>query len=233
MNHLKMISIIIPTYNEAENIKKIVPLIYKHMKKDYEIVIVDDNSPDKTWQIAQKMPKKYKIRVIRRTKERGLATAVIRGFKEAKGNIIGVIDADLSHPPKMIPKLVAAIKDGNCVAVGSRHVKGGGCENWPVHRKMISKGATLMARPLTRVKDPMSGFFFFKKDILKGVTLKPKGYKILLEILVKGRYSKNKVKEIPFIFKDRELGKSKLGFNVYIDYLKHLGSLFKYKTMGK
>ena len=103
-----MISIIIPTYNEAKNIQKIIPLINKYVKKYHEIIIVDDNSPDRTWKIAEEMPRKYKVKVIRRVNEKGLATAVIRGFKEAKGEIVGVIDADLSHPPWQISTLETA-----------------------------------------------------------------------------------------------------------------------------
>ena len=219
-----MISLVIPTYNEAENIKKLIPQVSRILKKDYEIVIVDDDSPDKTWKIAQGM-KRYNVRVIRRVKERGLATAVIRGFKEARGDIITVMDADMSHPPKVLAKMASAIKN-NDIVIASRYVKGGGLD-MSRRRKNFSKIATLLARPLTSVKDPMTGFFCFRKEVIKDAGLKPIGFKILLDVLVKGRYKK--VKEVPFYFTKRFSGESKLGSRVIFDYIRHLTKLYAYK----
>ena len=157
---------------------------------------------------------------------------MIDGLKIAKGNIVGVMDADLSHPPSKIPEMIDAVeKQDFDLAIGSRNVKGGGVEVWPFWRRLMSRFASALAIPLTKVKDPMSGFFFFKKEIIKDVKLKPLGYKILLEILVKGR--QKKIKEIPYMFRNRTFGKSKIGSKVYLDYLRHIFRLYKYKITKK
>lgn len=222
-----MISIIIPTYNEKENIKNLIVEISNIFKKNKikgEIIIVDDNSPDGTGKIAENMIKKYRVKVLRRKGKLGLSSAVVAGFKAAKGNILGVMDADFSHPPEIIPELIKPILNENIdFVIGSRHVKGGGIENWPLLRKIISKGATLLARIVTDVKDPMSGLFFLKKSVIKSIKFDSKGFKICLEILVKGNYKS--IREVPYIFKDRRAGKSKLGAGEYLDYLSTLMKL--------
>jgi dolichol-phosphate mannosyltransferase len=195
---------------------------------DYDIIIADDNSPDSTAGIAQKLPKKYKVKVLLRKKNKGLSKSVVDGFKIAKGNIIGVMDADFTHPPEIIPKILDKLKKENAdILVGSRKTKGGEIKNWPLHRKIISKFATLLAKPLTKIKDPMSGFFFLKKEVIKNIKFRPKGYKILLEILVKGNYKK--AEEIPILFKDRIKGESKLTKKIYLEYLMQLIELYLYK----
>ena len=226
-----MISIIIPTYNEKENIKKLIVSINKILKKNkHEIIIVDDNSPDGTGKTVDELSKKYPVKCIHRTGKLGLASAVIDGFKTAKGLIIGVMDADFSHDINVIPKLIRPIINNEAeLTIGSRYIKEGGIENWPLKRKIISRGATLLSLPLTKIKDPMSGFFFLKKEVIEGIELNAKGYKILLEIIVKGSY--DKVKEIPYTFVDRKSGKSKLNKSEYIDYLKNLFNLIKYKYL--
>lgn len=228
-----MISIIIPTYNEKDNIKKLIVSINKILNKHkikHEIIIVDDNSPDKTGKIAESLKKKYPLKVIHRKGKLGLASAVIKGFKESKGDIIGAMDADFSHDINIIPKLVNPVIKGDAdLTIGSRHVKNGNIEGWPLIRKIISKGAILLSSPLTTIKDPMSGFFFLKKNVIKNINLNAKGFKILLEIIVKGKYKK--VKEIPYIFRDRKKGVSKLNKSEYFDYLHNLCSLVKYKYL--
>lgn len=229
-----LISIVIPTYNEAKNIAILVAKIAKVMaKQSYEIIVVDDNSPDGTYSIAKGLEAKYPLKAICRKNEKGLASAVLAGFGAAKGSILGVIDADLSHPPKLIPKLISAVKDGADIAIGSRLIKCGKVEEWPPMRKFASKIARVLARPLTKVKDSMSGFFFLKKGIIKNVKLVPRGYKILLEILVRGNYKYKKVKEVPYTFLSRHVGKSKIGLKVYLDYVAQLLSLYFYKLMGR
>jgi len=224
-----MISIIIPTYNEAGNIEKLVGIINKEIsRRKFEIIVVDDNSPDKTWKIANDIKRKYSysnLKIIRRIKERGLSSAVITGFNHSKGDIIGVIDADLSHPPELMNKMIDECKQ-NDIVIASRYVKKGR-EELSFFRKIVSKGATLLARPLTKVNDPMSGYFFFNKRVIQDVKLKPAGYKILLEILVKGKYDTHK--ELDFSFGKRYSGKSKLGAKVYFDYIIHLILLYAYK----
>ena len=161
-----MLSIVVPTYNEKENIPELIKRIFKVLGEnniDGEVVIVDDNSPDGTAKVAEELSKDYNVQVIVRKDERGLSSAAIRGMEDAKGEILCVIDADLSHPPEVIPDMLKQITEGKVeLVIGSRRVAGGGIENWPMKRKVVSKCASLIARPLTKVKDPMSGFFMLK-----------------------------------------------------------------------
>lgn len=221
------ISVIIPTYNEAENIKIIVPQLSKVLKRfPHEIIIVDDNSPDGTMKVAKKLSEFYPVKVVMREKKMGLSSAIIDGFKNADGNIYGVIDADLQHPPELIIRMVSKIIEGYDLVIASRYVEGGKIEGWSLVRRFISKIAIRLAKPLTNVKDPLSGFFMLKKSVIDGVELQPKGFKLLLEILVKGNY-KNVV-EIPYTFKERKIGKSKLNLSEIIQYLKLLIHLYNY-----
>jgi dolichol-phosphate mannosyltransferase len=226
-----LVSIIIPTYNEKENIGIIVPEIFSTLERQGmkgEVIIVDDNSPDGTGKVAEVMGRKYSVKVIHRPGKFGLSSAVLEGFKRADGEIIGVMDADLSHPPEIIPSLVKPImEDAADITVGSRYA-GGEIKGWPFKRKVISKAASLLAKPLTDVKDPMSGFFFFKKRLLEGKELNPSGYKIGLEIFVKSDSARTV--EIPYTFSDRRFGKSKLDLKEDFAYLKHLIKLYWYKV---
>ncbi|UCF07274.1 MAG: polyprenol monophosphomannose synthase, partial [Thermoplasmata archaeon] len=198
-----MLSIIIPTYNEKENIPILMESIFDVLsqnKIEGEVIVVDDDSPDGTAEVAEDLKAEYNVQVIVRKNERGLSSAAIRGMRSAKGDVLCVMDADMSHPPEVIPRMLKPIMDGSAeLVIGSRRVKGGGIENWPLKRKLVSKVASLISRPLTKVKDPMSGLFMLKKEVIEGVELKPKGYKIGLEIIVKGRY--DNVLEVPYIFK--------------------------------
>ncbi|MBN1367221.1 MAG: polyprenol monophosphomannose synthase, partial [Dehalococcoidales bacterium] len=226
----KTISIIIPTYNEKDNV---VPLLEKlHFVLSgfkYEVVLMDDNSRDGTIELAQSLSAKYPVRIIVRKGVRGLAISVADGFKAAKGDYFVVMDADLQHPPTLIPQLVRALEDGADMAVASRYVKGGGMENWSTTRKIISKGAIMISHillPVSRnVKDITSGFFALKREVVDGVELKPIGWKILLETLYMGKI--RKVVEVPFVFALRTKGTSKLNFRQQIEYLKHIWSLMK------
>lgn len=224
-----MISIITPTYNESKNIERLVSEIHKSMKGlNYELIVADDNSPDGTAEKVRSLSKKYPVKVIVRHANKGLAPAVVDGFKVARGNIIAVIDADLSHPPETLPKLIKAMEKSNAdIVVASRLVSGGGTEDWPRSRKITSYLATGLAKPVTKIKDPMSGFFLLKKEVIHKAPLKARGYKILLEILVKGKYKK--AIEVPFIFKDRSAGQSKLTMKTNLEYLMQLLDLYIYK----
>ncbi|MFH1977834.1 MAG: polyprenol monophosphomannose synthase [Candidatus Aenigmatarchaeota archaeon] len=220
------VSVIIPTYNEKDNVKRLLPEIFSTFSKNNirgEVIIVDDNSPDGTAEVVKKMEKRFQVHVVKRRGKLGLSSAVLRGFKEAKGDILGVMDADFSHPVNKIPYMIKALKT-NDIVIGSRYVPGGGIKNWPLKRKIVSKGATLLAAPVTNIKDPMSGFFFLRKSVIKGVKLNPRGYKIGLEILVKGKYEK--AKEISYVFKDRAEGDSKLGIDEMVDYMVHVAGLY-------
>jgi len=228
------LSIAIPTYNEKENIPvlvKKISSIFKQNKIDGEIIIVDDNSPDGTGKSAEKLKKEYKnVKVIHRKGKLGLSSAVLDGFKIAEGDVLGVMDADLSHPPEIIPKMFDAIKEGYDFVIGSRYTKGGKIQGWTFYRKFISRGATLLAKPFTKVKDPMSGFLMIRKECLKGKNFNPKGFKICLEFLVKAKY-KN-VKEVPITFTDRAKGKSKASFKEYYFLLSNLGGHLQYKRLS-
>lgn len=221
------ISIIIPTYNERENLETLVVRLRNCLSPDtYELIIVDDDSPDGTCELARELSAEHSMRVIRRKGKRGLASAIVDGFKEATGEILGVIDADLQHPPEVIRELIEQMPQYD-IAIASRYAKSGKIEGWSFLRCLVSKGANLLARPLTQVKDPMSGCFLAKVTVIKDIKFNPIGYKILLEILIKGRY--NGVKEIPYVFQMRRYGSSKLKFNEYLSYLKLLCGLYYYK----
>lgn len=222
-----MISIIIPTYNEKDNVKPLIERIFYALKEGNikgEVIIVDDDSEDETARYALVLKEKHDVKVIVRKSERGLASAVTRGFEVARGDILCVMDADLSHPPEAIQKLVEPLIKEDCeMTIGSRYIENGGVENWPMKRQVISKCANLLARLVTNVKDPMSGFFALKRSVIEGVKLNPKGYKIGLEIIAKGNY--NNITEVPYVFQDRENGKSKLNNRVMRDYVAHLSSI--------
>lgn len=225
-----MVSVILPTYNESENIKVIVPQIFDVLnssRMEGEVVIVDDNSPDGTAEVAIGLARDYPIKVCVRENERGLATAVMKGFELASGDICIVMDADLSHPVEKIPGMVQPILEGKCDAtVGSRYTLGGGCENWPFMRRFISKFSGLLARGLTRLTDPTSGFMAIRKDALNGVKLDPVGWKIVLEAIIKTRA---RFQEVPIVFADRQIGESKLGTRVQAEYIVHLWKLYLFK----
>lgn len=219
-------SIIVPTYNEKENIPELFKRINSAIKPDseYEIIVVDDDSPDETWRIASEYSDQYPVTVMRRKEEKGLATAVIRGIEEASYEIVVVMDADFQHPPEKIPELVSRVEEGADISIGSRYVEGGSLGDFGFFRKMISRGADFIAKTIFRdirdVSDIQTGFFTLRKKILDGVELDPTGYKILLEILVQGEY--NRVEEVGYEFEKRKEGESKLGVGTVFSYLRHL-----------
>ncbi len=228
---------IVPTYNERDNLDELVKRVVDACRDgglDAEMVIVDDSSPDGTGDHAEELAKRYPLKVVHRTGKLGLSSAVLDGIKAAGGEVIVVMDADLSHPPEKIPEIVKRIESGEAeVVIGSRHVEGGCIENWPFYRKIVSRGAAMLARGLTKVKDPMSGFIAFKRSVIDGVALDPVGYKIGLEILVKGKYSK--VCEVPIRFANRKAGKSKLGGSEMLKYIDHVSMLYEHRRfwLGK
>jgi dolichol-phosphate mannosyltransferase len=224
----EMLSIVIPTYKEKDNLTLLVNRIHKALSdRDYEIIIVDDNSQDGTSELAAQLAKQYPVKLFVRRKEKGLATAVIHGIKQASGDIIGVMDADLQHPPEVLPRLLQAVEGGADMVFASRYIEGGGCPNWSMSRKIVSKVAAMVSHILLpssrRVKDPMSGYFMFRSKNVDPDRLKPLGYKIALEIMLVGSF-KN-ITEVPFIFEERSAGQSKLNARQQIDYLKHIFSL--------
>ena len=234
---MRQISLIIPTLNEEENIHSLLSRIEKVSERirtgfSLEVIIIDDASEDKTvFEILKfKKNSRLEIKIIKR-EERGLATAVLAGFSAAKGNLLSVIDADLSHPPEVLIDLSEKIDEAEIV-VASRLIKGGGVEDWPRTRKMLSRmGIWLTGFLGIGIKDPMSGFFLLKRSVIEKINLNPLGYKILLEILVKGDYKT--CLEVPYIFLNRGIGKSKIGLKVETDYLRHFIRLLKWKYFNK
>ncbi len=223
-------SIIIPTYNERENIASLVSRIDGAMRGyKYQIVIVDDDSKDGTADVAKSLAPMYPVKVLVRQNKKGLATAILDGIQYTDGQVIGVMDADLQHPPEALPDLIKGITSGNDMVIASRYVPGGGCENWSLSRRIISKGAIALSHiflPGTRkVSDPVSGFFMFRRELIRNAKLDPTGYKIMLEILVMAQ--PKSVAEVPFTFVTRKMGKSKLSFKQERDYLTHLLSLMR------
>lgn len=224
------ISVVIPTYNERDNIAPLLERLHSVLSSyNYEVTFVDDNSRDGTAELASSLSARYPVKVMVRKNQRGLASAVVDGFGVSNGKLLLVMDADLQHPPEVIPEMLREIENGADIVVASRYVKGGGCEDWGLTRRVISRGATFLAHlvlPSTRpVSDPMSGFFLLRRSAVAGADLNPVGYKILLEILVRGRF--HKVAEVPFTFVTREKGESKLNSRQQIEYLKHLYSLMR------
>ena len=223
------LSIILPTLNEGENLKVLIPRIHKIIKKGYEIIIVDDDSKDNTEKIIKNLKrKKFPIKFIQRKREKGLSSAVIRGIKESKGKVILVMDADLSHPPEIIPEMIKYINKGYDMVVASRFLKDSYVEQWKFYRKLVSLIGVLVAKPLVNVTDPLAGFFAFKRKIISDIDiLNPIGFKILLEILVK--YNVKNIKEIPYTFYPRFKGESKADVHIYLQYYLHILKLYFFK----
>lgn len=220
-------SLVIPTYNERENITALLEqlerLLQGILPDAYELLVVDDDSPDGTWELAEEIARRMpSLRVIRRTDERGLATAVVAGWKAAQGEWLGVIDADLQHPPEVLPQLLLALSNGADLAVASRHVEGGGVSDWSLFRQMLSRGAQclglLLLPSATRaVSDPMSGYFVVRRAAANLPELRPLGYKILLETLAKGDF--HQIAEVGYVFQERKKGGSKVTWRQYVEYL--------------
>ncbi len=226
------VSFIIPTYNEAGNIGPLVERIHAAMgDRPYEILFVDDNSHDGTAYTAASLVPKYPVKVLIRKNKRGLATAILDGLLYIQGEYVCVMDADLQHPPEVLPVLFREMDNGHDLVIASRYVPGGGCEGWKLTRRIISKGAITLAHvflPDTRkYSDPMSGFFAFHRKVVEKAQLNPLGYKILLEILLMGDHKS--VAEVPYTFVARTRGESKLSAKTQKEYLKHLASLMHRK----
>ena len=231
------LSIIVPTYNESQNIVRMLDSIAETLSpyKGSEIIVVDDNSPDGTAEMAKShakiisTKKKIRIEIISRNGKFGLSSAIIKGVQYASGDFLVIMDGDFSHPPQVIPSIIQALQDSNYdIVIASRYVKGGSIIGWPFKRRLMSKGATKIAQYGLGidVKDPVSGFFAFRRDIISGLKFDAIGYKMLLEILVKTKGAR--IKEIPYTFTNRRIGASKLDANVMFDYLRAVLRLYRY-----
>ncbi len=216
------VSLILPTYNEASNLTEVLERVHETLDP-FEVIVVDDNSPDRTWELAGALQSTYpSLRVIRRVGRRGLSSAVIEGFEAAKGDMFIVMDADLQHDPTLLPRIQNAIGEGAQVALASRYTEGGDTKDWRWIRRMLSRTATHLVQLLVPqgVTDPMSGFFAVRRETYRSVAshLRPQGFKILFEILSflpRG----TRIAEVPFHFGIRERGKSKLTLLVQMQFL--------------
>ncbi|MEL6929879.1 MAG: glycosyltransferase family 2 protein [Cyanobacteria bacterium J06600_6] len=223
-------SLVIPTYNESPNIEQLIQTLIGVLDRiapdRYELIVVDDDSPDRTWKLALELSYKYpQLKVIRRTSEKGLATAVIRGWQAARGDILGVIDGDLQHPPKILIKLFQEIEKGADIAIASRNVKEGGVSEWSLVRRFLSRGAQMLGLivlpdVIGKISDPMSGYFMVRRDVLLGAIFKPLGYKILVEVMARGKI--RWIGEVGYIFQERKTGESKVTPQQYWEYILHL-----------
>ncbi|WP_342788403.1 polyprenol monophosphomannose synthase [Desulfurococcus sp.] len=225
VGYLMKVSILLPTYNERENIGILIPLIDSVLRGEgieYEIIVIDDNSPDGTAEEALKLSSRYNVKVLKRPGRLGLSSAIHDGVRYSSGEVIIVMDADLQHPPGYIPMLLKRI--GECdIVVASRYIPGGRSEGFPLVRRIVSRGSILLAHLIVpgtrRVRDAVSGFFAAKRSVLsRWRLLEPYGYKVLVEIL--GELQDVKVCEEPIVFKNREKGSSKLTVKVILSYIK-------------
>lgn len=229
------VSVIVPTYNESGNIVKMLDSLTHSIPAGMsaEIIIVDDNSPDATSEVAslhaRTLASNIDISVIRRPAKLGLSSAIVAGIDSSCGETIIVMDGDFSHPPNIIPHMIKELKTSKCdIVIASRYVDGGTIIGWPTRRMLMSKGATKIARYGLGigVKDPMSGFFAFRRDVISGVRFEAIGYKMLLEMLVKLKGVR--VKEIPYTFTNRTEGSSKVNASVVYDYVRAVLRLYRF-----
>jgi dolichol-phosphate mannosyltransferase len=219
-------TIVLPTYNERETLPILLGRlgeIAAQARLDCEAIVVDDSSPDGTAEAAAReaaaLGSALPVTILTRPAKSGLASAVLDGVRRSRGDVIVVMDSDLSHPPDAVPRLLGAVAAGADVAVGSRYAAGGGIGRWPVWRRVLSRGATLLARVVlrVRVRDPMSGFFAARRDLFARTRFEGVGYKLLLEILAAGH---PRVTEVPYVFTERAGGRSKLGGGEILNYLR-------------
>jgi dolichol-phosphate mannosyltransferase len=228
------LAVVIPTLNEAGNMPRLldrVQIALTRVDLDYELLIVDDDSRDGTADVVNEYARRDpRIRLLVRKGARGLAGAVIWGWKHTDATLLGVMDADLQHPPETLPELVNAVCEGNDIAIASRYARKNSITNWNALRHFISRFSTLATLPLQRkglrIKDPLSGFFVVRRECIEGLDLQPYGFKILLEILVKGRIKK--AVEVPFRFSVRYAGSSKANIRVALQYFSLLGKLSRH-----
>jgi dolichol-phosphate mannosyltransferase len=225
------VTVILPTYEEAANLPRVVPAALDALAAAgvaAEVLVVDDDSPDGTAEVARELGRERRVRAHVRTGERGLSSAVIAGFSLSEAPVCVVMDADGSHPADALPAMVRPVLDDRAdVVVGSRHVPGGGAEGWPLKRRVISRGAGLLARGLSPMTDPTTGFMAVRTELAQGLPLDGLGFKIVLETVVRGWPLR--LEEVPIVFTDRIAGESKLSGGVTVSYLQHLARLYRHR----
>ncbi|MBI4287225.1 MAG: polyprenol monophosphomannose synthase [Chloroflexi bacterium] len=218
---MPQLSLIVPTYNERENVGPLFRRVASVIS-DFEIIFVDDNSPDGTAAAIKELQSRdNRVKLLQRPGKLGLGTAVLDGMKQAEGEFVGMMDADLSHDAETLPDMIAAFSNADII-IGSRYVKGGKILGWPLSRHMASRVAILIARVLVGVpvKDTTSGYVMYRRELMEGLRgkLSTRGYKLLLEVLA--RSPRARVKEVPIIFINRLRGQSKLNQGEVKEFLK-------------
>jgi len=229
---VEKLALVIPTLCEAGNIGGLLEHVRSVLDPvgiAYEILVVDDDSPDGTGDVVSAMARQDpRVRLLVRKGKRGLSGAILYGWRNTDASILGVMDADLQHPPELLPQLLAAILSGRDMAIGSRYTPGGGVGEWSSVRRLLSAAAVWVTWPIQRrqirAKDPMSGFFMLRRQCLPQADFQDSGFKLLLEILVRGRI--HSIQEIPFAFGLRYRGASKANFKVAWDYALLLVKLY-------
>ena len=226
------VSLVTPTYNERENIAPLAEEIFQVVGDepdiDLELIVVDDNSPDGTGEAAERLKGQYPLQVIHRAGKLGLGSAVMEGFRLSQRPLLGVIDADLSHDPAILPQLIHGLDDCD-LTMGSRFGETSRVEKWAWHRRLISMVGVGLARALTGAEDPLSGYFFLRRQVLGDLRLTSSGYKILLEILMKGHYERHM--SVPFVFRNRQFSSSKLNSREHLLFLKQI-LVFSLRKLG-
>lgn len=223
------LSVIAPTYNEAKNVAPLIAALDSALRGiDYEIIISDDDSPDQTWARAEEIGQQNpRVRVLRRMGKKGLGAAVVDGFNFARGQVVACIDADLQHDPSILPQMLKTLEDGCDLVLGSRYVAGGGVSDWGLSRRFSSWTATRLAEWVLGVKlhDPMSGYFMLRREDFLRIQdqLVPEGFKIFLEIFA--NLNSPNVREIPYVFRKRVSGDSKMSSKVIFTYVSQLRRL--------
>ena len=229
------LALVIPTLHEGPNIRAMLDRTRRSLDGldvPYELIVVDDDSRDGTERTVKGVAAQdERVRFFSRVGERGLSGAVLHGWHNSQAEILGVIDADLQHPPELLPELWEAIEAGNDLALASRYVRSGKHRRRGASRHLLSNLAILLTRPLQRadifVRDPMAGFFLVRRRCVEDLVLRTSGFKILLEILV--RADVRSVAEVPFSFGRRHAGKSKANIKIGLDYLMLLAKLWKHR----
>jgi len=222
------LSIVVPSYNESGNVANLVAQVDEALGSiEHEIIFVDDSTDNTPDVIKGIMENNSNVRLEHRTDEKGLATAVLKGFSLAQGDYIAVMDADLQHPPAIMKSMYAVLETGVDFCVPSRFVEGGGDGGLNLYRKIVSGTARYIGKILLpclhKISDPTSGLFMFRREVIDGADMRPIGWKILIEVLATGTYKS--VVEIPYKFQDRTAGESKLTGKVTMEYLKQVFEL--------